>query len=113
MSIISGIVLAVRFILEIITVLGIFSGVFLSKTIPQKLLFLTLSLAITFVWARFGAPNSPHVLKGIYKFLLEIIVYFTGTIVFYSLFGEKIGTVYLVIVIIDLLLMYSLHLQGR
>ncbi|MHC5226843.1 YrdB family protein [Enterococcus sp. LJL99] len=110
---ISGIVLAVRFLLEIVTVLGIFSGVFIKKSIVQKLLFLLVGMVVTILWARFGAPKSPNVLTGNNKLVLEIFVYSVGVISFYSLFGKKIGTVYLIIAILDLLLMYVLKLQGN
>lgn len=105
--------LAIRFILEIITVLGLFSGVFISKSFSHKCIYLALSLVITLLWARYGAPKSSHVLVGSHKFLLELVVYTIGSLGFYSLFGNQIGTIYLVILIIDLLLMYLLGLQGN
>ena len=110
---ISGIVLVVRFLIEIVTVLGIFSGVFIKKSIAQKILFFLSGMAVTILWARFGAPKSPNVLTGNNKLILEIFVYSVGIISFYSLFGEKIGTFYLVIAVLDLLLMYALKLQGN
>jgi len=108
-----GIVLAVRFMLEIITIIGLFSGIFISKSVPNKIIYLILSISLAFIWARYGAPKSPNVLIGTNKLILEIVVYAIGSFGFYRLFGNKIGTIYLVIVIIDLILMYVLGLQGK
>lgn len=110
---ISGIVLGIRFLLEIVTVLGIFSGVLFKKSIVQKLLFFLIGMVVTILWTRFGAPKSSNVLTGNNKLVLEIFVYSVGIISFYNLFGKKIGTVYLIIAVLDLFLMYVLKLHGN
>lgn len=109
----AGIVLTVRFLLEMITVLGLLLGVFVGQTSAYKIGYLILGIGMTFIWSRYGAPKSSHVLMGIYKFILEVAVYAIGSIAFYQLFGTKIGIIYLVIVLVDLLLMYVLELQGN
>lgn len=108
-----NIVLVVRFILEIITILGLFSGVFISKNLSHKIIYFISSTVITLVWARYGAPKSPYVLAGVNKLILEITVYSIGSIGFYKLLGSKVGYIYLVVVVIDLILMYVLGLQGN
>lgn len=105
--------LIIRFLLEIGTVLGIFSGLFLKQDLISKLLFFLLGLAAFLLWARYGAPKSPHVLIGLKKFLLELLVYGIGIFSFYNLFGVKIGTIYMILVIFNLSSMYLLHLQGH
>lgn len=107
------IVLGIRFLLEIITVIGLISGIFISKSIPSKILYLILSIGITLLWARYGAPKSPNVLIGFNKLLLEIVVYTIGSVAFYKLFGHNVGIIYIVVVISDLILMYALGLQGK
>lgn len=107
------IVLAVRFLLEIVTVLGIISGVFINRSIQSKIVSFFLSIAIVLLWARYGAPKSPNVLSGVNKFVLEIFVYGVGSIAFYKLFGDSIGTIYLSVVVVDLFFMYVLGLQGN
>ncbi|KSU32936.1 hypothetical protein UC317_1108 [Lactococcus lactis subsp. lactis] len=52
-------------------------------------------------------------LKGFYKLILEVPVFAIGSFGFYSLFGTKIGTIYLVVATIDLMFMYLLGLQGN
>lgn len=107
------IILGIRFLLELITVLGLFSGVFISKSILLKILCLVLSIGITLLWARYGAPKSPKVLVGVNKLLLEIVVYTIGSLAFYQLFGHNIGIIYIAVVVCDLVLMYALGLQGK
>lgn len=107
------IILSIRFLLEVVTVLGILSGLFIKKEIYIKILFLILSILITLIWARYGAPKSPHVLTGLNKLMLEIFVYSVGSILFYKIFGLKIGLLYIVIAMINLLFMYLFALQGK
>lgn len=109
----ASIVLGIRFLLEIATVGGLFSGIFIKKGILQRILFAVLTITITLVWARYGAPKSPTVLTGNGKLCLELIVYFLGSLTYFFLFGTKIGTTYLVIASLDLWLMYQLNLQGH
>lgn len=107
------IILSIRFLLEVVTVLGILSGLFIKKEIYIKILFLILSILITLIWARYGAPKSPHVLTRLNKLMLEIFVYSVGSISFYKIFGLKIGLLYIVIAMINLLFMYLFALQGK
>lgn len=113
MNAIIGLVLAIRFLLEVSTILGLISGFFLKQRLLLKILFLFLGIALVLVWTRYGAPRSPNVLIGLNKLFLEIVVYAVGIIGFYSIFGFQIGTVYTAVVIIDLALMYALRLQGH
>jgi len=109
----ASIVLGIRFLLEIATAGGLFNGIFIKKGILQRILFAVLTITITLVWARYGAPKSPTVLTGNGKLCLELIVYFLGSLTYFFLFGTKIGTSYLVIPSLDLWLMYQLNLQGH
>ncbi|MFR3687302.1 MAG: DUF2568 domain-containing protein, partial [Enterococcus sp.] len=58
----ASIVLGIRFLLEVATVGGLFSGIFIKKSIYQRILFAVLTVTITLVWARYGAPKSPTAL---------------------------------------------------
>ncbi|MGG5372976.1 DUF2568 domain-containing protein [Enterococcus sp. AZ196] len=109
----ASIVLALRFLLEVGTVGGLFSGLFIKKQVYLKVLFVVLALSITLVWARYGAPKSPTVLTGRNKLFLELGVYSIGSIGFFLLFGNKVGTIYFLIASLDLWLMYQLNLQGH
>ena len=60
----ASIVLGIRFLLEVATVGGLFSGIFIKKGVLQRILFAVLTITVTLVWARYGAPKSPTVLTG-------------------------------------------------
>lgn len=108
-----SIILLVRFLLEIVTVLGIISGVWLSNGIWNKIFYLVVGVVIFLVWARYGAPNSAHALTGIAKLVLEVVVYGIGIFMFYRLFGNEVGAIYTAVVVADLVLMYVFKLQGN
>lgn len=109
----AGIVLGIRFLLEVATVGGLVSGLFIKKELYQKILFSVLALILALVWAKYGAPKSPSVLTGNAKLILELVVYSLGTLGYLYLFGAKIGMTYLMIASLDLWLMYQLNLQGH
>ncbi|MFD1411471.1 DUF2568 domain-containing protein [Lapidilactobacillus gannanensis] len=113
MTVVEMIVLAVRFLLEVVTGLGLLSGVYFAQGNVVKILFLIVGLGIILLWSRYGAPKSVHALSGSNKLLLEMFVYSCGIVSFFILFGSKIGFVYATIVVIDLILMYRLKLQGH
>lgn len=109
----AGIVLGIRFLLEVATVGGLFSGLFIKKELYQKIFFFILALILALIWAKYGAPKSPSVMTGKAKLILELVVYSLGTLGYFYLFGAKIGMTYLIIASIDLWLMYQLNLQGH
>lgn len=113
MSFIAAITLGIRFILEIITVVGLFSGSFIQKHWGEKFLFGLLAFAITLVWAKYGAPKSPSSLTGMSKLVLELVVYGIGILGIWRIFGMRTGLIYMFFVVGDLLLMYLLNLQAH
>ncbi|MBO1308594.1 YrdB family protein [Enterococcus sp. 669A] len=113
MSFLAAITLGIRFILEIITVVGLFSGSFIQKYWGEKFLFGLLAFAITLVWAKYGAPKSSLSLTGMSKLVLELVVYGIGILGIWRIFGMRTGLFYMSFVVGDLLLMYLLNLQGH
>ncbi|EOH93756.1 DUF2568 domain-containing protein [Enterococcus pallens] len=113
MSFLAAITLGIRFILEIITVIGLASGFFLQKSWTEKFFFALLACGVAVVWAKYGAPKSPTSLTGVNKLLLELIVYSIGILGIWRVFGLRTGLIYALFVVGDLLLMYLLGLQGH
>lgn len=101
----SSIILVIRFLLEVVTVEGVISETFIKK-LYQKIIFATLAIIITFIWAKYGAPKSPTVLTGNAKLILELIVYSLETLAYFGLFDPNIGTIYLVIASLNLWFIY-------
>lgn len=102
----SSIIIVIRVLLEVVTVGGIVSGTFIKKKLYQKIIFATLAIIITFIWAKYGAPKSPTVLTGNAKLILELIVYSLETLAYFGLFDPNIGTIYLVIASLNLCFKY-------
>lgn len=113
MTFLPVITLSIRFILEVFTVVGLASGIFLQKSLKEKILFALLAFGITFAWAKYGAPKSPASLIGLNKLLLELVVYSVGIFGIWRIFGLRIGVPYAFFVVSNLLLMYLLGLQGN
>lgn len=111
-GVLSAIVAGVRFLLEVATVIGLVAGGgFLSRNAAAKILWVAIGIIITIVWARYGAPGSPHVLPKYGKLCLELVVYAIGSIGFLRIFGTAIGLTYIAVAVIDLILMYALNLE--
>lgn len=113
MSFLAMLTLGIRFLLEILTVVGLASGIFLQKAWTEKLFFGLLAFGIAIAWAKYGAPKSPTTLTGLYKLGLELVVYSIGILGIVRIFGLRIGLIYAFFVVGDLLLMYMLGLQGH
>lgn len=53
----SSIIIVIRFLLEVVTFGGIASGIFIKKELCQKIIFATLAIIITFIWAKYGLSS--------------------------------------------------------
>lgn len=107
----SSIIISLHFLLEVVTVMGLLGGLLTEKTWTVKLSFAFIGLLVVLVWSRYGAPQSPQVLKGFRKLLLESCVFVLGTLGFWQLYGDKAGTLYAIVTLIDLVLLYILALR--
>ncbi|WP_165211731.1 DUF2568 domain-containing protein [Streptococcus tangpeifui] len=106
-----SIMISFRFLLEVITVMGLLGGIFTGKPWAVKIGFAFLGLLVVLVWSRYGAPKTPQVLKGVRKLLLESSVFVLGTIGFWQLYGDKAGLLYALAALADLVLLYILALR--
>ncbi|MBP2623377.1 DUF2568 domain-containing protein [Streptococcus oricebi] len=104
-------ILVLRFLVELLAVLGLVASLFLKKSLFEKLVFLLLAAALVLVWSKYGAPKSPTALRGIARLVLEIGVFALATLSFLWLYGWKFSLSYLLVVTLDLLALYSFHLQ--
>ncbi|WEV50775.1 YrdB family protein [Lactobacillus sp. ESL0731] len=111
MNFIKIITLSCRFLLECATVIGIFSGAFIKRDLLSKIIFAAVAILIFLVWSRYGAPHSPQALTGVAKLILEVLVYTIGSSCWIIIFGKNIGSIYSIIAIFDLILMYLLQIE--
>ena len=110
MKVLSITIVGIRFILELVTILGLLGGLFTQKTYGLKLALAFMCLLIIIVWGRYGAPKSPFALKGFSKICLEIFIFSLGTLGFLLLYGGPVGAIYALLALVDLLLLYALRL---
>lgn len=105
--------LIVRFLLEAATVFGLIGGGLLARNVSDKIIFPILGVLIIIAWWFFGAPKADYAFRGTTKLLLEIVVFGIGAFSYFHLFGNKAGMIYLIVAIVDLALIYLMHLQGN
>ena len=53
------IIIAMRFLLEVVTVLALIATIFFNPFKLEKLFFLAFAVLVVWVWSIYGAPNSP------------------------------------------------------
>ena len=104
-------ILALRFLVELLAVLGLVASLFLKKSLLDKLVFLLLALGLVLVWSKYGAPKSPTALRGMARLLLEIGLFSIVTLSFLWLYGWKLALSYALTALLDLLALYAFHLQ--
>jgi len=106
MPIISGVVLSVRLLLEVITAVGLLSGIHFAQGIFLKLLFFVVGIVVILIWSRYGTVKSPTAFSGNDKLVLELLFYGIGITSFYTIFGLKAGIIYAALALIDLIMMH-------
>ncbi|BDR52905.1 hypothetical protein KIM372_08120 [Bombiscardovia nodaiensis] len=113
MGILPEIVLGIRFLVECATALGVFGGVFVDPKLVGKVLWGLLATVAVVVWSLWGAPNSSHPLRGVWKLALELIVFAAATGAYWAIYGNRATLIYAFIAFSDLALYYLLHMQGN
>lgn len=109
MQVLILLVVGVRFLLEVGTVVGMLIGGLFRSVIWEKILFVMMAGLVTLVWSRYGAPSSSYALTGRYRIILEVVLYAIGIGCFFHLFGAKIGIIYSVIAVLDLVMIHLLR----
>ncbi|AND80123.1 DUF2568 domain-containing protein [Streptococcus pantholopis] len=104
-------IISARFILEVVTILGLVGGLFTKKVWGVKFIFSVLGIVIAVIWSRYGAPKSPDVLTGLPRLGLGLSVFGSGAVGAFVLYGKNIAWFYTAIVVIDLIGLYALGLN--
>ena len=101
------IIIAMRFLLEVVTVLALIA----TKPFKlEKLFFLAFAVLVVWVWSIYGAPNSPKTLTGNKRLILELGVFSLSSLFLMRGYSFKVGGVYLLLCLINLSLIYLLKL---
>lgn len=102
--------LIMRFFLELLALLGLLASVFVKHLKIEKILFSLLAIFFYLVWSRYGAPKSPLVLTGLKRLMLEFSIFTVSSLCFMRIYSFKIGLIYLIFSVGNLIILYSLGL---
>ena len=95
-----------RFLVEVVAILGLFSVSVIQISWLEKFLFFLLAVLLILFWARYMAPKSPHALKKWHRLVAETSIFILVSCIFWHLYGLQIGIFYLALSFGSLVLLY-------
>ena len=100
-----------RFLVEVVAILGLFSVSVIQISWLEKFLFFLLAVLLILFWARYMAPKSPHALKKWHRLIAETSIFILVSCIFWHLYGLQIGIFYLALSFGSLVLLYYFQLE--
>ena len=100
-----------RFVVEVVAILGLFSVSVIQISWLEKFLFFLLAVLLILFWARYMAPKSPHALKKWHRLVAETSIFILVSCIFWHLYGLQIGIFYLALSFGSLVLLYYFQLE--
>ena len=100
-----------RFLVEFVAILGLFSVSVIQISWQEKFLFFLLAVLLILFWARYMAPKSPHALKKWHRLVAETSIFILVSGSFWHLYGLQIGIFYLALSFGSLVLLYYFQLE--
>ena len=100
-----------RFLVEVVAILGLFSVSVIQISWQEKFLFFLLAVLLILFWARYMAPKSPHALKKWHRLVAETSIFILVSCIFWHLYGLQIGIFYLALSFGSLVLLYYFQLE--
>ena len=100
-----------RFLVEVVAILGLFSVSVIQISWLEKSLFFLLAVLLILFWARYMAPKSPHALKKWHRLVAETSIFILVSCIFWHLYGLQIGIFYLALSFGSLVLLYYFQLE--
>ena len=100
-----------RFLVEVVAILGLFSVSVIQISWLEKFLFFLLAVLLILFWARYMAPKSPHALKKWHHLVAETSIFILVSCIFWHLYGLQIGIFYLALSFGSLVLLYYFQLE--
>ena len=100
-----------RFLVEVVAILGLFSVSVIQISWLEKFLFFLLAVLLIFFWARYMAPKSPHSFKKWHRLVAETSIFILVSGSFWHLYGLQIGILYLALSFGSLVLLYYFQLE--
>ena len=100
-----------RFLVEVVAILGLFSVSVIQISWLEKFLFFLLAVLLILFWARYMAPKSLHALKKWHRLVAETSIFILVSGSFWHLYGLQIGILYLALSFGSLGLLYYFQLE--
>ena len=100
-----------RFLVEVVAILGLFSVSVIQISWLEKFLFFLLAVLLILFWARYMAPKSPHDFKKCHRLVAETSIFILVSGSFWHLYGLQIGILYLALSFGSLGLLYYFQLE--
>ena len=100
-----------RFLVEVVAILGLFSVSVIQISWLEKFLFFLLAVLLILFWARYMSPKSPHALKKWHRLVAETSIFILVSCIFWHLYGLQIGIFYLALSFGSLVLLYYFQLE--
>ena len=100
-----------RFLVEVVAILGLFSVSVIQISWLEKFLFFLLAVLLILFWARYMASKSPHALKKWHRLVAETSIFILVSCIFWHLYGLQIGIFYLALSFGSLVLLYYFQLE--
>ena len=95
-----------RFLVEAVAILGLFSVSVIQISWLEKFLFFLLTVLLILFWARYMAPKSPHTFKKWQRLVAEITIFILVSGSFWYLYGVQMGILYFALSFGSLVLLY-------
>lgn len=100
-----------RFLVEVVAILGLFSVSVIQISWLEKFLFFLLTVLLILFWARYMAPKSPHAFKRWHRLVAEITIFILVSGSFWYLYGLQMGVLYFALSSGSLVLLYYFQLE--
>ena len=100
-----------RFLVEVVAILGLFSVSVIQISLLEKFLFFLLVVLLILFWARYMAPKSPHAFKKWHRLTAEISIFILVSGSFWYLYGLQMGVLYFALSFGSLVLLYYFQLE--
>ncbi len=100
-----------RFLVEVVAILGLFSVSVIQISWLEKFLFFLLTVLLILFWARYMAPKSPHAFKRWHRLVAEITIFILVSSSFWYLYGLQMGVLYFALSFGSLVLLYYFQLE--
>lgn len=104
-------ILALRFLLEIIAILGFLLVLIIKQSWIEKGVFLLLDVAFVFFWSYYMAPKASHSLLGWQRLVAECLIFILVSLGFWRIYGWKAAMIYLILAMGNLFFLYLFHLN--